>query len=88
MNPHVPTTFPGKCVTNRDNRVEGYVDRLAGKWVFTSINLEKVIQYPFSHKTGWTDYGNLAYPPSYTPQHKIETAYLENGVVVCLDPIK
>lgn len=85
MNPDVPTTFPGKCVTYKNYSVQGWIDTLAGKWVFKTLVVDQVKYYPFSPNVGWTD-GNPAIL-SRTIQGRLDTAYLEGGQVVCLDPI-
>jgi hypothetical protein len=86
MKPQVPTTLPEKCVAYRQNPVTGVVDTLNRKWVFLTYQNDQVKYYQFSPDTGWTDSGEQAYPPSRTPRGSTETAYLENGKVICLRP--
>jgi hypothetical protein len=86
MKAEVPTTLPEKCVAYRENPVTGIIDTLNGKWVFLTYQNDQVKYHQFSQDTGWTDSGEIAYPPSRTPKGKTEKAYLEKGKVICLVP--
>lgn len=86
IKPKVPTTFPGQCVAYKSNPVTGMIELSATrKWVFITAQ-QPNNPYQISDNVGWTD-GNPAIL-SRTIEGKPETAYLQNGKVVCLEPLK